>query len=137
MLNVNTLFASDVISDQRGQTADGRKIYRIEDIYPHADLVTYPSDYEGFGNAFLETIYFRKPIVVNIYSVYQMDIKPKGFQAVELQGYVTPEAVEKAREILLNPAAAKEMTDHNYELGRMHYSYSTLEIKLSALLEGF
>lgn len=137
MLNVNTLFASDVISDHRGKTEDGRKIYKIEDIYPHADLVTYPSDYEGFGNAFLETIYFRKPIVVNIYSVYHIDIKPKGFQAIELEGYVTPEAVEQAREILKNPSVAKKMTDNNYQLGREHYSYSTLEIKLSALLESF
>jgi hypothetical protein len=24
-------------------------------------LETYPSNYEGFGNAFLEAIYFRKP----------------------------------------------------------------------------
>jgi len=137
MLNVNTLFASEVISDHRGRTKDGRKIYRIEDIYPHADLVTYPSDYEGFGNAFLETIYFRKPIVVNIYSVYHIDIKPKGFEAIELEGFVTPKAVEKAREILQHPSVAKKMTEHNYELGRQHYAYSTLEIKLSALLEAF
>jgi len=128
---------SDIISDHRGRTEDGRKIYRIEDIYPHADLVTYPSNYEGFGNAFLETIYFRKPIVVNVYSVYHIDIKPKGFEAIEIKGFVTPEAVAKTREVLQHPSVAKKMTEHNYELGRQHYSYVTLEIKLSALLESF
>ena len=67
-----------------GLTQDGRKIYTIEDIYHYADLVTYPSTFEGFGNAFLEAIYFRKPVVVNLYSIYRVDIKPKGFSAIEL-----------------------------------------------------
>ena len=39
---------------------------------PHADLVTYPSTFEGFGNAFLEAIYYCRPIVVNTYSIYAM-----------------------------------------------------------------
>jgi len=48
----------------------GKKIYTIGDIYQCADLVTYPSGYEGFGNAVLEAIYFKKPVVVNRYSIY-------------------------------------------------------------------
>ena len=81
---------------------DGRKIYTLEDIYPYADLVTYPSTFEGFGNAFLETIYFRKPIVVNSYSIYTKDIKPKGFSVIEIDGFVTPDAVEKTYWIMRN-----------------------------------
>ena len=50
---------------RRGLNAAGKKVYTLFDIYPHADLVTYPSYYEGFGNAFLEAVYFRKPVVVN------------------------------------------------------------------------
>ena len=49
-------------------------------IYPHADLVTYPSTFEGFGNAFLEAVYFKRPIVVNKYSIYAKDIEPQRFQ---------------------------------------------------------
>jgi len=41
------------------------------DIYPQADLVTYPSLYEGFGNAFVEAIYFRRPVLVNRYEIYE------------------------------------------------------------------
>ena len=52
----------------RGLNADGKKVYTLFDIYPHADLVTYPSYYEGFGNAFLEAVYFGKPVVVNTYA---------------------------------------------------------------------
>ena len=91
-MNVNTLFAYDVVDDKRGTTEDGRKIYTLSDIYPHADLVTYPSIFEGFGNAFLEALYFRKPIMVNTYSIYTKDIKPKGFLAIEMDGYVTRSA---------------------------------------------
>ena len=36
------------------------------------------------GNAFLEAIYFRKPIVINTYSNYHLDIRPKGFQVIEM-----------------------------------------------------
>ena len=42
----------------------------------HRRLPTYPSHYEGFGNAFLEAIYFRKPVVVISYAVYARDIDP-------------------------------------------------------------
>ncbi len=53
LLAVQTNFVSDIIKDQRAQTQDGRKVYTLGDVYPQADLVTYPSSIEGFGNAFL------------------------------------------------------------------------------------
>jgi glycosyltransferase involved in cell wall biosynthesis len=126
LMKVDTVFVSDIINEQRGVTADGRKIYTLEDIFPYADLVTYPSTFEGFGNAFLEAIYFRKPIVVNAYSIYTKDIKPKGFSVIEIDGYVTSQAVEKARQILDNPDLCQEMVDHNYELGNKFFSYAVL-----------
>ena len=126
LMKVDTVFVSDIINEQRGLTADGRKIYTLEDIYPYADLVTYPSTFEGFGNAFLEAIYFRKPIVVNAYSIYTKDIKPKGFSVIEIDGYVTSQAVEKARQILDNPDLCQAMVDHNYELGKKFFSYAVL-----------
>ena len=101
MLDVDTLFVSDIINDQsRETTEDGRKIYTLDDIYPHADLVTYPSNFEGFGNAFLEAIYFRKPILVNNYSIYTTDIRTKGFEVIEIDGYVTKKAVQLAKRVL-------------------------------------
>ena len=130
LMKVDTVFVSDIINEQRGFTADGRKIYTLEDIYPYADLVTYPSTFEGFGNAFLETIYFRKPIVVNAYSIYTKDIKPKGFSVIEIDGYVTSRAVEKTRQILDNPDLCQAMVDHNYELGKKFFSYAVLHQSL-------
>ncbi len=56
LMNVRVNFVSDIISTERGATKDGRKIYTLGDVYPQADLVTFPSLLEGFGNAFLETV---------------------------------------------------------------------------------
>jgi len=134
IMNVDTLFISDIIKPYRGKTSDGRKIYTPQDIYHHADLVTYPSNFEGFGNAFLEAVYFRRPIVVNNYSIYAIDIKPKGFKAIELDDYVDSKAVELTKKVLETPVLAKEMVEHNYELGKRYYSYSVLRQKLKALL---
>ncbi|MGD8303906.1 MAG: glycosyltransferase family 4 protein [Desulfobacterales bacterium] len=127
LMNVNTIFVSDIINEERGTTPDGRKIYTLEDIYPYADLVTYPSTFEGFGNAFLETLYFKKPIVVNTYSIYLKDIQPKGFKVIEIDGYVTDRAVEQTKQVLDNPELRKEMVDHDYELAKEYFSYTVLE----------
>ena len=43
-------------------------------------------------------------------------------------------SVRQARAVLLDPGAAAEMVEHNYELGRRHYSYTSLEKRLAALL---
>ncbi len=137
ILNISMIFVTDVISDQRGTTADGRKIYSLWDVYPVADIVTYPSLLEGFGNAFLESVYFRRPIVVNDYTTYAIDIKPKGFRAIELDGFVTDETVAEVEQILRKPALAAEMTEHNYQLAKRFYSYTFLEHQLQGLLQSF
>lgn len=137
ILNVKTKFISKIIGDERGYTKDGRKIYKLSDIYPHADLVTYPSTFEGFGNAFLETLYYKKPIVVNQYSIYATDIKPKGFRTIEIDEFVSDSTVKETRKILENPALVKEMTEYNYQLGKTYYSFNTLEKKLDAILISF
>ena len=134
LMKVDTYFVSSIINEQRGKTKNGRKIYTLEDIYPHADLVTYPSNFEGFGNAFLEAIYFCRPIVVNSYSIYAMDIKPKGFSVIELDGYVTDEAVRQTRKILTDPDLRKKIVTHNYETAKKYYSYSILGKKLRSLI---
>lgn len=130
LMNVDTVFVSDIINEERGTTPDGRKIYTLEDIYPYADLVTYPSTFEGFGNAFLETLYFKKPIVVNTYSIYLKDIKPKGFKVIEIDGYVTDKAVEQTKQILDNPELRQEMVDHDYALAKKFFSYTVLHQNL-------
>ncbi|MDA3894552.1 MAG: glycosyltransferase family 4 protein [Desulfobacteraceae bacterium] len=134
LMNVDTVFVSDIINDHRGLTPDGRKIYTLNDIYPYADLVTYPSTYEGFGNAFLEAIYYKKPIVVNTYSIYAVDIKPKGFSVIEIDGYVTNAAVQNTLKVLENSKLRERLVNHNYEIASKYYSYKVLFNELSNLI---
>jgi mannosylglucosylglycerate synthase len=134
MMGVDTLFVSDIINEKRGVTENGRKVYTLDDIYPHADLVTYPSTFEGFGNAFLEAVYFKKPIVVNAYSIYTKDIKPKGFSVIEIDGYVSEEAIEKARRILTDQRLRKRMVEHNYLQATRFFSYQVLHRTLKSLM---
>ena len=135
IMHVPTIFASEIFDEKRGMTPDGKKVYSLWDAYPHADLVTYPSLIEGFGNAFLEAVYFRKPIVVNNYTIYNIDIRTKGFKVIEFDGYITDDTVERTRFILDNPEEEFKMTDYNYGLALRYYSYHVLEAKLKALLD--
>ena len=135
LLKVKTLFVDKIISHERGTTDDGKKIYTLDDIYPHADLVTYPSLFEGFGNGFLETIYHKRPILVNNYSIYSFDIRPKGFKVIEMDNFISEESLESARKILDSPNLSKEWVDHNYRLGQIYYSYEVLEMHLENIIE--
>ena len=135
LMNVETLFISRRIDEKRGYTKKGEKIYTLDDVYPHADLVTYPSNFEGFGNAFLEAIYYRIPIVVNAYSIYSIDIKPKGFQVIELDGYVNTKAIEQANTVLKDEMYRRHMVEHNYSVANRFYSYAVLEQKLSGVIQ--
>jgi glycosyltransferase involved in cell wall biosynthesis len=128
---IEALFIADRIGELRGLNADGKKIYTLFDIYPHADLVTYPSYYEGFGNAFLEAVYFGKPVVVNTYAVYARDIDPLGFKTIEMSMLVTNEVVEQTREILHNRSLREEWAAINFDLGVKFFSYSVARRKLA------
>ncbi|HJS20346.1 MAG TPA: glycosyltransferase family 4 protein [Anaerolineales bacterium] len=137
LFNVNVIFSSDIIGDTRGTTSDGRKIYSLEDVYPYCDVVTYPSIMEGFGNAFLEAIYFRKPLVVNNYTIYSTDIHPKGFKAIEFEGFITDDTVRQVQTVLNNPDQTRAMTEHNYSLAKKFFSYRALQQQLEALIGSF
>jgi mannosylglucosylglycerate synthase len=131
---IDVRFIADRIADGHSVTATGQKTYTLFDIYPHADLVTYPSFYEGFGNAFLEAVYFRKPVVVNTYAVYARDIAPLGFKTIEIPQLVSNQAVAQTREILNNAALREEWAENNYQLGLKYFSYTVLRRKLAARL---
>jgi glycosyltransferase involved in cell wall biosynthesis len=134
LLEVTVRFESEQVQDERGYTKDGRKIYTLGDIYPRADLVTYPSSIEGFGNAFLEAVYYRRPILVNNYSIYEVDIKPKGFHAMWFDGFISKDTLEMVRYVLLNKDQAQEWADENYQLAKRHFSFTVLERRLQSVL---
>lgn len=129
---IDVRFIADRVGEQRGLTEDGRKIYTLFDVYPHADLVTYPSYYEGFGNAFLEAIYFSKPVVVNSYAVYARDLDPLGFRTIEMNNLVTGEVVEQVRAVLADRELREAWALINYDLALKYFSYSVARRKLAA-----
>jgi glycosyltransferase involved in cell wall biosynthesis len=131
---IDVRFIAERVGETRGVNAQGRKVYTLFDIYPHADLVTYPSYYEGFGNAFLEAVYFGKPAVVNTYAVYARDIDPLGFKTIKMTQVVTKELVEQVREILQNQPLRNQWAQTNYNLGLKHFSYALARRKLAARL---
>ncbi len=134
LLGVEVVYAEQWIGDDRSVSADGGKRYSIWDAYRHADLVTYPSTYEGFGNAFLEAIYFGKPILCNRYSIYRTDIEPCGFDAILMENYLTDAVVERVRKVLDEPKLRREMVEHNYRVARQFFSYDRVEAELNAIL---
>ena len=123
--------------DEVRSTTDGVKIYALADAYAHADFITYPSVYEGFGNALVEAFYYRKPVLVNRYSIFVTDIEPKGFRVITMDGFLTKNVVSQVRKVISDPVYREEMIDHNYELGRAFFSYSVLRRKLRALITNF
>ncbi|MGD2186933.1 MAG: glycosyltransferase family 4 protein [Desulfobacterales bacterium] len=107
------------------------------DVYPHADFITYPSLYEGFGNAFLEAIYFKKPLLINRYAIFVKDIEPKGFDLIVMDGYLTRENVHKVMDVLESPEVRKKMVNTNYEIAKQHYSFKVLRRWLNNLIVNF
>ncbi len=122
------------VGEFRHLNSKGQKVYTLWDLYQHADLVTYPSLYEGFGNAFLEAIYYKIPMVVNRYSIFTRDIEPKGFEVVGMNGIITQKVVENVRRVLENASYRKNMVEHNYLLAKRFYSYTVLRNKLQNLI---
>ncbi len=134
---VDLRLCDEHVGDKRAIGKDGKKIYTLADAYSQADFITYPSIYEGFGNALLEAFYFRKPVLVNRYSIFVADIEPKGAKVIAMDGYLTKDVVAKVQRIIDDPVYRQEMVDFNYEIGKAFFSYSVLRRKLRALVTNF
>lgn len=134
---VSLHFLGTHVADPWAEEESSLKPLTLWDIYPHADLITYPSLYEGFGNAFLEAIYFGKPLVVNRYATFVRDIEPLGFDLLIMDGYVSRRLIAKIREVLESPERRETMVEHNYLLAKRHFSYGVLRRRLNFLLMNF
>lgn len=133
LLGVQVIFAADRFAQSRRLLPEGQKVYSLRDGYHNADLVTYPSQVEGFGNAFLETIYYRRPLIVSQYEILRADIRPKGFEFIEFGEFIDHSVLEQVREWLDHPEETARVVERNYEIGLRHYSFSSLREHLIAL----
>jgi glycosyltransferase involved in cell wall biosynthesis len=135
--------------DQSRSYVNGQKKYSLWDAYAIADFVTFPSVIEGWGNQLLEAVFAQKPLLIYEYPVYEKDIKDFGFEFVSLGNTYHMEAnrlasvnsknVKKAAkrmaQLLTDEAAYKQMVQHNFEIGKMHFSYESLHLLLEPLIE--
>lgn len=134
LLDVVIIYAEPWINSTGSVRANGQRRFSIWDAYRQADFVSYPSIYEGFGNAFLETIYYKKPILCNRYAIYRTDIEPCGFKPVLMDGFLTDEVITHVRRVLEDEAYRTEMVEHNFKVAERFFSYSRVEAELRAIL---
>jgi glycosyltransferase involved in cell wall biosynthesis len=135
--NIEVLFIGETIGATR--THGAQKSYSLWDVYAHADMVTYPSQQEGWGNQFLEAVFSKKPIAVFEYPVFASDIKPEGYAYISLGDNVNRQrgsialppaklesAVTGALHWLCSPDTP-EALERNAHLGRQHHGFEALE----------
>ncbi|KKT74392.1 MAG: Glycosyl transferase group 1 [Microgenomates group bacterium GW2011_GWA2_44_7] len=108
------------------------------EVYRYCDLVTYPSDYEAFGNQLLEAIYSRKPVVGFEYPVFKVDHKPKGIRIIslgdklkvdgksklnKLPEKVLDRAASDSIKLLADRWAYREFVQHNFKTAGKYFSF--------------
>lgn len=129
----------------------GEDLGRLFDIYCHADLVTYTTYHEGWGNQLLEGLAAAKPMVAFEYPVFVSDIAGYGFDLVSMGRnvprqkdasglLVTPDgvcqnaAVQAAR-LLSDRDEINRVTQRNLDIVKRHLSFDALRRILSSALE--
>jgi glycosyltransferase involved in cell wall biosynthesis len=108
--------------------------HTLHDAYLSADLITYPSLYEGYGNALIEAIFYGKPVVVNRYPVYVADIATLGLEFIEIDGAITDETVAAVHGALADPRRQARAAARNFEIAVRRLSYKVLRRRLRRLL---
>jgi hypothetical protein len=146
---VRIIWAGDRVKHSRGTADTGEKIYSLWDSYVQADLVTYPSIWEGWGNQFVEAVYARLPVVLFEYPVWQSDLAPIGFDVAslgsEIAGVdeddlvcVSDSALDSAAktvvEYLTNPSRRAAAVETNVDHAKRHFSYDSLAHYMEPLL---
>jgi len=134
---VDLRFVHTNVQPPKKTGANGTSIASLAEAYAQADLITYPSLYEGFGNALLEAFYYRKPVLVNRYAIFISDIEPKGFKVITMDGFLTRNVLEHVHKVIADRAYRDEMVEHNFQLGTKFFSYSVLRRKLRSLITAF
>lgn len=137
LLGVKLVLAADLVAESGEEDQAGRRRYTLDELYEAADFVTYPSQFEGFGNAFLEAVFHRRSILVNNYSTYEVDLRPRGFRVVWFDEFISEGTLDKARRLLDDRVEAALWAASNYDVGRAHFSFSVLERHLSDLFFDF
>jgi len=147
-MGVDLRWINSIIGPVRDEI-DGQKVYSLWDTYTVADLVTYPSLWEGWGNQLLEALRAKLPLVVFEYPVYLSDLKDKGLEVISLGSEITKrdkldlaeistkmlqEAADQCVAYLTDRQLREQAVEKNYLIAKQNYSYETLENDLQLLI---
>jgi glycosyltransferase involved in cell wall biosynthesis len=133
---------SDRVASVRGVDAEGRRIFTNRDVLVNADLVTYLPVWEGFGNALLEAIAARAPVVATTYLVYKTDIMPSGIENIEIRDrydedghLVIPDtALESIHYLLTHPEYRHDLSERNFQIAKNEFGLDVLRNRLTKVL---
>lgn len=142
--NVDMLLISNRVASVRGKDKTGSKMYTNRDVLANADIVTMLPIWEGFGNALLETIAAKVPLVTSTYLVYKTDIKITGFLNTEIRDeyvdgklVIPDKALDEMYAIVTNPQLRKERVEYNFDIGKREFGLNVLEKKLKRVLDDY
>ena len=141
-------FCNEFFANER--TVEPEKKYSLWDSYAHADLVTYPSLHEGWGNQFLEAVKAKLPIIIFEYDVYKVDIGSEGFNTISFGSDIVDKdkdgLVKVAPEIMQNVAKKtikalteldfrQKMVEQNFQIGLEKFSLKALSQYILPLIQ--
>lgn len=127
------IFIGNYVNSRRKIRGE-RRVYTLWDAFINSDIVTYPTLQEGFGNQFLETTFFKKPLIMTPYEVYKKDIKPLGYEVIEMEEKISGKTLNKIKKLLNNPKSVQKIVDKNFKISKKYFSYEAVEEKLKKLL---
>jgi len=116
----------EVLAAARCRVIHGSAARTMPDVYAAADLVAFPSTWEGFGNPPIEAALQRKPAAVGHYPVAE-ELRSFGFE------WLDPADYDGAELFLTQPDEA--VLDHNRRTAEEHFSFGRMARDLHVLLE--
>jgi glycosyltransferase involved in cell wall biosynthesis len=136
---------SERVSSERGYNEEGQKLYTNRDVLANGDLVTYLPIWEGFGNALLEAIAAKIPVVTSDYLVYKTDIKIVGFENIEIRDIydekgrlVIPErAVDEMYYLLTHPREREQLAARNFRIGKKEFGFAALKKHIRNVMDDY
>lgn len=145
--NVNLKFINNIVDHSRTYR-NNEKIYSLWDIYTEADIVTYPSLLEGWGNQFLEALFAKIPVLIYEYPVFEKDLLKMNFNVISLGNShsiddnklahvdesIILTKVDETFRLILDSEYRKGYVESNFVIAKENYSYESLEKILKALL---
>ncbi|MFW6313381.1 MAG: glycosyltransferase, group 1 family protein, partial [Spirochaetota bacterium] len=135
------VFAGEMVRHSRSTAPDGSRIYSLWDSYAHADFVTYPSWWEGWGNQLIEAFFAKQPVCLFEYPVYRTDLAQAGFDVVSLGSELGPtdehglvtlpsvrieSAAAQMVDLLTDATRRQSAVEYNFSAARERYGYEVL-----------